>query len=176
MRVQPSGTRSYVAQIGRGRRITFAKVGVLTPDEARERCQLILGNIAHARDPLHGIDGAARITLGKFIESTYGPWLKANRPRSAVQSLQRLETLFGKWNSVPLHRLTTEMFENWKIKRFSEGRMPSTITRDLATISGVLSRAVKLEKLTANVIRKVDVPPNRAKLDTYRLILRLQTP
>jgi integrase len=133
-------------------------VGVLTPDEARERCQLILGNIAHARDPLHGIDGAARITLGKFIESTYGPWLKANRPRSAVQSLQRLETLFGKWNSVPLHRLTTEMFENWKIKRFSEGRMPSTITRDLATISGVLSRAVKLEKLTANVIRKVDVP------------------
>jgi hypothetical protein len=68
------------------------------------------------------------------------------------------------------------MFETWKIKPFSEGRMPSTITRDLATISGVLSRAVKLEKLTANVIRKVDVPPNRAKLDTYRLILRLQTP
>ncbi len=158
MRVQPTGTRSYVAQIGRGRRITFAKVGVLTPDEARERCQLILGNVAHARDPLHGIDGAARLTLGEFVESTYSPWLKANRPRSAEQSLQRLATLFGKWNSVPLDRLTSQMFETWKLERFSEGRKPSTITRDLATISGVLSRAVKLEKITANVIRKVDVP------------------
>jgi hypothetical protein len=37
------------------------------------------------------------------------------------------------------------MFEEWKLERFNKGRKPSTITRDLATISGVLSRAVKLE-------------------------------
>jgi hypothetical protein len=64
LRVQPSGARAYVAQTGRGERVTFAKVGVLTPDEARERCQLILGNVAHGREPLHGIDGTERITLG----------------------------------------------------------------------------------------------------------------
>ena len=50
------------------------------------------------------------------------------------------------------------MFEEWKIERLNKGRKPSTITRDLATISGVLSRAVKLEKLTLNVVRRVDVP------------------
>jgi integrase len=72
--------------------------------------------------------------------------------------LQRLETIFGKWNARPLEQLTVQMFEEWKLERFSEGRKPSTITRDLATISGVLSRAVKMEKLKSNVIRRVDVP------------------
>ena len=72
--------------------------------------------------------------------------------------MQRLETIFGKWNARPLEQLTVQMFEEWKLERFNKGRKPSTITRDLATISGVLSRAVKLEKLTLNVVRRVDVP------------------
>ena len=120
LRVQPSGARAYVAQIGRGRRITFARVGVLAPDQARDRCQLILGNVAHGRDPLYGIDGATTITLREFIDSTYAPWVKANRPRSATQSLQRLETVFGKMNSTSLERLSVEMFEAWKLERFNE--------------------------------------------------------
>ena len=51
-----------------------------------------------------------------------------------------------------------QMFEHSKLERFNKGRKPSTITRDLASISCVLSRAVKIEKLSSNVIRKVDVP------------------
>ncbi len=39
LRVQPSGVRSYYAQIGRGRRIAIGKVGQFTPDEARRRCE-----------------------------------------------------------------------------------------------------------------------------------------
>jgi integrase len=114
--------------------------------------------VAHGREPFHGVEGAAKLTLGEFIQDTYGPWLKANRPRSAAQTMQRLETIFGKWNARPLEQLTVQMFEEWKLNRFAKGRKPSTITRDLATISGVLSRAVKLEKLRFNVIRSVDVP------------------
>jgi len=34
LRVQPSGTRSYIAQTGRGRRLTIGKVGEFTPEEA----------------------------------------------------------------------------------------------------------------------------------------------
>jgi len=54
--------------------------------------------------------------------------------------------------------LTVKGFETWKLDRINQGRKPGTIARDLATISGVLSRAVKLDKLASNVIRKVDVP------------------
>ena len=66
LRVQPSGVRSYYAQHGRGRRVLLGRVDQLTPDEAREKCAKVLGNVAHDRPPLHGLDGAEGITLGDF--------------------------------------------------------------------------------------------------------------
>jgi integrase len=160
LRVQPSGARSYLAQLGRGRRVTFAKVGVITPDEARIRCKAILGNVAHGRPPLYGIDGADRScpTIGNFIELTYAPWLRTNRPRSAEQSLKRLDTLFGKWYEMPLDQVSVAMLEKLKTARLKLGRSTSTVTRDLLTFSGVLSRAMKLGIIRTNVMRQVDLP------------------
>jgi hypothetical protein len=37
-----------MVQLGRGRRITIGPVGHLTPTEARERAEKVLGNLAHA--------------------------------------------------------------------------------------------------------------------------------
>jgi len=76
LRVQPSGVRSYYARFGRNRRVVLGKVGTLAPEEARERCQKVLGNFAHARHPLHGIPGTDGITLGMFIADTYTTWVK----------------------------------------------------------------------------------------------------
>lgn len=70
LRVQPSGVRSYYARFGRNRRVALGKVGTLLPDEARARCQKVLGNVAHGRHPLHGLEGADGVTLGEFIETT----------------------------------------------------------------------------------------------------------
>jgi hypothetical protein len=76
LRVQPSGARSYYAQIGRGKRVALGKVGALTPDEARERCEKAMGNVAHGRLPLEGLDGAAKgPTLGEFIRDAYYYWV-----------------------------------------------------------------------------------------------------
>ena len=41
----------------RSRRIAPGKVGAVLPDEARESCQKVLGNMAHGRHPLHGLGG-----------------------------------------------------------------------------------------------------------------------
>lgn len=79
LRVQPTGVRSYYARLGRNRRFALGKVGTLRPDEAREKCQQVLGNVAHGRHPLHGLGGEG-LTLGQFIDETYVPWVKANRP------------------------------------------------------------------------------------------------
>jgi integrase len=158
LRVQPSGARSYVAQLGRGRRITLGKVGVLTPDEARERCGKVLGNVAHGRAPLAGIDGADRLTLGDFIEKTYAPWLVANRPRSAASSLERTARNFGSWFSQPLAAITTQQIETWKLARFAGGSTPSTVLRDIGALGGTFSRAVKLGKVAETPVRRVDKP------------------
>ena len=51
LRVQPTGVRSYYARFGRSRRIALGKVGALVPEEARNRCQKVLGNVAMGVTP-----------------------------------------------------------------------------------------------------------------------------
>ena|SRR5579862_41746 len=77
LRVQPSGTRAYYARLGRSRRFWLGKVGALSPEEGRDKWQKVLGNLAHGRHPLQSLDGTAP-TLGKFIDRTYAPWVRAN--------------------------------------------------------------------------------------------------
>lgn len=159
LRVQPSGARSYYAQVGRGKRVALGKVGELTPDEARDRCEKVLGNVAHGRPPMHSLDGAEQgPTLGEFITDTYRPWLLANRPKGAERSLQRITTCFGAWYPKPLTDITVEVVEGWRTDRLKSGIEPSTLLRDVMTLSGVLTRAVKLGKLADNPVRRVERP------------------
>ncbi len=158
LRVQPSGVRSYIAQLGRGRRVTLGKVGELTPDEARERCKKVLGNVAHGRHPLEGIAGADQQTLKGFIEDTYAPWLRANRPKGAERTLQRLATSFRDWYARPLASITTADIESWKLGRFAKKRKPATVLRDVMTLSGVMTRAVRMKQITEHPVRNVDKP------------------
>jgi integrase len=161
LRVQPSGARSYYAQIGRGKRVTIGKVGHLTPDEARERCEKVLGNVAHGRPAMHGVDGETGPTVKAFLDDSkngYAPWLRANRPKSAEQTLQRLETCFGTWYEKPLIEITVELVESWRTSRLAEGLAPTTVLRDVMTLSGLLRHAKRLKKITENPIALVDKP------------------
>jgi integrase len=158
LRVQPSGVRSYYARLDRNRRIALGKVGQYTPDEARERCEKVLGNAAHGRAPLHGLDGAAGETLGEFIKDTYSPWVKAHRPRTGDKTLDRIQLHFSRWYSQPLTAITLADVENWRTKRINEGIEPSTVRRDLDALSSVLTRAMKLKKVAENVVRQVERP------------------
>src|ERR1700722_78215 len=166
LRVQPSGARSYYVQHGRSQRTRVGVVGHITPDEARERAGKILGNVAHGRHPLHGLDGADSLTLGQFIDAdgnstegmTYWLWLRSNRPNSAARTLQRLKTCFGKWYTQPLSDISVEKIERWRAERLAKGRSAQTVLRDTMTLSGVLTRAVKLGKLSVNPVRSLETP------------------
>jgi integrase len=158
LRVQPSGVRSYYARFGRNRRVVLGQAGTIEPDEARERCQRVLGNVANGRHPLHGLGGIDGITLGMFIADTYTTWVKASRPRTAADTLEKLHRHFRTWYPEPLTAITVERVEAWKARRLNEGRSPSTVLRDLFTLSGVLRRAVKAGELTENPVRRVDKP------------------
>jgi integrase len=158
LRVQPSGAMSYVVQVARGRRVTIGNVGPMTPAQARERAEKVLGNVAHNRAPLAGLDATEGLSFGDFVDQKYKPWAKANRPRSADYTLARLTRCFGKWKHKGLQEITTEYVEDWKIARLKEGLAPATVLRDVASLSGVLTRAVKMGKLDTNPVRNVDKP------------------
>jgi hypothetical protein len=148
LRVQPSGVRSYYARFGRNRRVVLGKVGTLAPEEARERCQKVLGNFAHGRHPLHGIGGTDGITLAMFIADTYMTWVKASRPRTAADTLEKLHRHFRTWYPEPLTAITVEPIESRKARRLNAGRSAATVLRDLFTLSSVLRRAVRAGELT----------------------------
>jgi integrase len=158
LRVQPSGVRSYYARFGRNRRIVLGNVGTLTPDEARERCRKVLGNVAHGYHPLHGIQGTEGMTLGIFIADAYSTWIHASRPRTAANTLEKLQRHFRTWYPEPLAAITVERIESWKARRLNEGRSPSTVLRDLFALSSVLRRAVKAGELPDTPVRRVDKP------------------
>lgn len=158
LRVQPSGARSYYVEIGRAKRIKIAPVGMLTPDEARERAVKIIGNVAHGRAPLEGIAGAGSDTLGDFLEQEYLPWLNANRPRTARDTEQKLRANFASWYSRPLSAITVADLEGWTAARRRDGIKPATANRCIMALSGVLSRAVKLKRLIENPVKGVDKP------------------
>ena len=112
LRVQPTGMRSYYARLGRNYRIALGWVGALQPEEAREKCQIVLGNVANGRHPLHGLLGIEGLTLGQFIDETYAPWAKATRPRTANDTLEKLNRLYGSWFREPLSTITVESERN----------------------------------------------------------------
>jgi len=158
LRVQPSGVRSYYARFGRSRRVALGQAGTIEPDDARERCQKVLGNVAHGRHPLHGLGGTDGITLGAFIADTYTTWVKASRPRTATDTLEKLYRHFRTWYPEPLTAITVERVESWKARRLNEGRSGATVLRDLFTLSSVLRRAVKEGELAENPVQRVDKP------------------
>jgi len=119
-----------------------------------------------------GLDGATKaVTLRQFLEIDYTPWAKANRPRSASASLDRLERCFSKWYDYALTTISTAQLESWKTERLQAGCQPATVLRDLAGLSAVLSHAVRIERLADNAMRRVEKPrldrtPNIRFLDS----------
>jgi hypothetical protein len=142
LRVQPSGVRSYDARFGRNRRVLLGKVDTVAPEEARARCQKVLGNVAHSLHPLHGVCGTEGITLGMFITDTYTTSVNASRPRTAANTLEKLHRHFRTWYPEPLTTITVERIESWKARRLNEGRSTATVLRNRFTLSIVLRRAV----------------------------------
>lgn len=158
LRIQPSGKRSYYARFGRNRRVVLGTVTTIAREEARARCQRVLGNVAHGKHPLHGIPGSEGMTLEVFISTSYTNWIKSCRPRTAANTLEKLHRHFRTWYPEPLTAITVERIESSKARRLSEGRSPSTVLRDLFALSSVLRRAVKAGELSENPVRRVDRP------------------
>jgi integrase len=98
VRVQSTGAMSYVVKYRAGsgraaptRRLTLAKVGTITPDEARTLAKKTLGSVAHGADPAAQKAAEKRATtLAEVAEQFLTEHMEAKRSGSSARSYRDL--------------------------------------------------------------------------------------
>jgi integrase len=163
LRVQPSGSMTYYAEYGRGKRISLGRSEVLAPDKARQRTKEILAGAQFGEDPMEERRVAKAHTLRSFIEEEYEPWAKANI-RTAAATVARLKAGFAEYLDKKLGDLTPWLIEKWRAGRIKGGAKPATVNRDLDDLKSSLTKAVVWDVIEANPIAGV----KRSKTDGSR--------
>ncbi|GMG90482.1 hypothetical protein Cmtc_17020 [Cupriavidus sp. TKC] len=99
------------------------------------------------------------LTIGQFVDETYGPWLIANTKRG-TERIQTLKGAFFHWLAMPLVAFRAKFAEEWKTQALTKGielperndkkkRMPpkpvgpATVNRHLNILRGMFSRALE---------------------------------
>ena len=154
LRVQPSGSMSYICQYGRGTRITISKTSILTPVQARDEAGLILADVAKGQDPKALRKQTVKLTFGRFLDDKYTPWLIANLKRGDEEAI-RLRQNFKVFADKDLLDINSWLIEKWKSKRLKNGINPKTINRDLAPLKTAFSRAKKWGFINVNPLLDV---------------------
>ena len=141
LRVEPTGRKTFYVRIGRSKRVRIGTVDLITLERARYLARQLLNEASDFGDVLKR--DLRRSTLGGFVESTYAPWLRANRRRAekTLRDLKRnfADTLYAK----KLLDITTGDLNRYVAARRGEGVSAATVLRDLNTLQGVLRLATE---------------------------------
>jgi len=154
VRVQPSGSMSYIVEYGRGKRITLSRVGVLTSAQARDRATEILADVVRNIDPMAVKKKKKVGTFKAFLDHEYGPWVIAHR-KDGKATLARLRACFAEFNKRKLIDISAWIVEKWRVKRLKDGINPTTINRDISALKAALSRAMEWGLLETHPLSKV---------------------
>ena len=102
VRVMPSGKKSYCIQYragGRTRRLTFARVGTVTPEEARKLAKSLLHDVASGRNPSQArIDARRAPTISAACDRFLRDHVEQRLKPSTQQEYRRAIEIFIKPN------------------------------------------------------------------------------
>ena len=98
IRVQPSGSMSYIVQYARGKRVTIGKTTKMTPAQARDQAEQILADSVKGVDHQAEKRKAKAETFEQFLEEVYAPFVTDNHasPRSTLDPLRKSFKRFHK--------------------------------------------------------------------------------
>ena len=161
LRVQPTGSMSYIAQYGRGKRVTIGKADKLTPAQARDRAKKILADVTLGADPMADRRAARAYDLKTYLRIEYEPWTLAHHSRP--DAAKRIRNCFPDLLGRKLADINPWLIEKHRSARVKEGIEPTTINRDIATLRSALSKAVEwgiLENHPLNKVKPLRVDPS----------------
>lgn len=157
---------TYRNKAGKQQVITIGRLGVLTPEQAREQATAMLGAVALGQDPQQEKKAEKeqaillqQQTLGYFLEQHYRVY--QSRKKSGSQTVQMLENHFKGWFNKPMQSFSRSQVESWQLSKETEGLAHDTIQRVYGALKTMLNYAVKKSVLTENPLKHVSLekPP-----------------
>ncbi|WP_120993165.1 site-specific integrase [Stutzerimonas urumqiensis] len=164
IRVLPSGHASYMVTWARNKAVTLGRVGMLTLEQARKEAAQYLAEAHEHGTPLavtQGRKGAVSPTLRAFISDHYMPWFKTHH-KGHEKTLHTLENNFEPIMDLRIEEITGRDLEAIRTDWLKAGNKPATANRKMGSISGVFSRALDWEFISAHPLEKV----KQLKVDT----------
>ena len=135
LRVQPSGVRTYYVQLGRGKRCKVGRAGTYTLGQAEEIAKKLLLDPIAATTKVRTTNTA---TLSKYITEHYLSYAVA-RLKNGEQSAARVTAKWGALLHLQIADIRIAAVEAIRDQRLNDGIAASTVNRDVAALSGVLS-------------------------------------
>jgi integrase len=165
LRVQPSGTMSYVVQYARGKRVTLGKTTKLSPAQARDHAEQLLADAVKGIDHQSERRKAKADTLGQFVEEIYVPHVEQHHanPRTTLDALRRT---FKAFLGRSLSDIKPYDIDRWRGLRLKEVS-PATTNRELTSLKACLNFAVARGVIAANPITIVKQLPEHLGAPRY---------
>ena len=161
LRVLPSGRSTFELHWGRNKSTALGTNGAMTLEGARVAARRALAEVEDHGAPLGTMDDAGAgkaMTFGDFIAKRYGPHIEVTM-KAGSETLAAIKVQFGHLDGTLLDSIARSDFDDFKVKRLSDGMNPSTVNRDMDRLKAALSQAVEWGLLTSNPLSRPQRPP-----------------
>lgn len=168
LRVYPSGAKvfyvRYLLEDGSKRKYKIGNAELITPQEAKEKAKMLLGEVALGSDPKAHLYAKSEIpTLKEFISEHYQVWCESHLqyPEKQKNKLRKFSEFFN----TPLDQITPLKIEKWRSICLKDNQAPATVNRNLVVLRSIISKAVQWSVISEHPLRnlkqlKVDRSPN----------------
>jgi integrase len=163
LRARPSGVHSWRVQLPDRSWISLGRLDDVALADAREAAQTRRAQASLGETPTRR-KAAGDLTLRKFLDEHYEPWMKATY-RGNTGQVERIRYAFPDFLDLALSDITAARIDRWRAtrrhrrsKESTSKAAPvagSTMNRDLAALQAGLSRAVEWGRLSRNPVRKM---------------------
>ncbi|MDL2264151.1 site-specific integrase [Synergistaceae bacterium OttesenSCG-928-I11] len=166
--VRPTGKKTWYVDYRRpnGTR-THHMIGtttLFTVTEARELARDFLAAIARGEDPKAEAEAEVQaqideqnktLTLGKFINEIYGPWVKESR-KTGRETLLMIQRAFEPLFKMDVTQITLPQLETWRNHQKKErGIKASSLNREVTALKAALNWGVTMEIFEKTSIAKL---------------------
>ena len=154
IRVRASGEAAYYCQLDRAKKIRIGHIDEIRPNVARDIAEGYIADYKRGIDPIAEKKKAKAGTLLDYLNTTYGPWVEANR-KTGTDTLRRIKAAFPDLLKTPIGDITPWQVDKWRSAKMKLGRKPSSLNRDLVALKACLSKAVEWSILESHPLAKV---------------------